>query len=370
MNKTLGWFIIIVVVTLASCSSGGSRKQQNGADTLRLSYSQLLNIMEYEDYRVVEIADPWQKGKLLHRYVLVSNPDASHLPEGTIVRVPVRSAAVFTTVHASLMADMGVRDRISGMTEVEYVKRKEIKSLIDSKRITDVGSSMSPDIEKIISLSPGIILLSPFENNGGYGKLDQIGIPVIECADYMETSPLARAEWVRFYGMLFGAERQADSIFASVEAKYKSLTAEAKRMSLHPKVMVDLPSGNTWYVPGGMSTIGRMIADAGGRYCFADDKNSGSVALSVEKVVSQGEDADLWLFRYGGKEKTLSGIAADYGMFSHIKAFKEGNVYGCSTERTTFYESTPFHPDRLLEDFIAMTHPQTKRQTTYFKKVK
>ena len=224
--------------------------------------------------------------------------------------------------------------------------------------------------EKIIDLSPDIILLSPFENSGGYGRLDHIGVPIIECADYMEVSPLARAEWIEFYGMLFGAEEQADSIFNDVETRYKALAEEAKGLDSHPTVMVDFPSGNTWYVPGGKSTIGRMIADAGGRYCFADDDNSGSVALSLEKVVSQCENADLWLFRYGGEEKTLAGIANDYKVFSHLKAFADGNVYGCSTERTTFYESTPFHPDHLLEDFIAMIHPQTKRQPTYFKKVK
>ena len=201
-------------------------------------------------------------------------------------------------------------------------------------------------------------------------RLDQIGIPIIECADYMEVSPLARAEWIKFYGMLFGADGQADGIFNDVEAHYKTLAKEANSFGSHPTVMVDFPSGNTWYVPGGKSTIGQMIADAGGRYCFADDDNGGSVALSLEKVVSQCENADLWLFRYGGEEKTLAGIANDYKVFSHLKAFADGNVYGCSTEHTTFYESTPFHPDRLLEDFIAMIHPQTKRQPTYFKKVK
>ena len=358
------------MVSLASCTSGVSRKAQEGADTRKLSYSRLLNIVEHEGYNVVEIANPWKEGEVLHRYILVNDPEAPHLPEGTVINVPVKNAVVFTTVHASLIADLGIKELISGMADVEYVKRKEIKSLISSNKIANVGSSMSPNVEKIIDLSPDIILLSPFENSGGYGRLDHIGVPIIECADYMEFSPLARAEWIKFYGMLFGAEEQADSIFNDVETRYKALTEEAKGLDSHPTVMVDFPSGNTWYVPGGKSTIGRMIADAGGRYCFADDDNSGSVALSLEKVVSQCENANLWLFRYGGEEKTLAGIANDYKVFSHLKAFADGNVYGCSTERTTFYESTPFHPDRLLEDFIAMIHPQTKRQPTYFKKVK
>ena len=368
--KRIIFCLTVLIVSLASCTSGVSRKSQEGADTLKLSYSRLLTIMEHEGYNVVEIANPWKKGEVLHRYILVSDPETPHLPEGTVINVPVKTTVVFTTVHASLLADLGVEERISGMADVEYVKRKEINSLISSNKIANVGSSMSPNVEKIIDLSPDVILLSPFENSGGYGRLDHIGVPIIECADYMEVSPLARAEWIKFYGMLFGARQQADSIFSDVETHYKSLAKEAKGLDSHPTVMVDFPSGNTWYVPGGKSTIGRMIADAGGRYCFADDNNSGSVALSLEKVVSQCEKADLWLFRYGGAEKSLAGISNDYEVFTHIKAFADGNVYGCSTEHTTFYESTPFHPDRLLEDFIAMIHPQTKRQPTYFKKVK
>lgn len=368
--KRIAFCLTLIIVALSSCTSGVSRKSQGGADTLRLSYSRLLNIVEHEGYNVVEIANPWKRGEVLHRYILVSNPETPHLPEGTVINVPIKNAVVFTTVHASLLADMGIKERISGMADVEYVKRQEIKSLVTSNKIANVGSSMSPNIEKIIDLSPNVILLSPFENSGGYGRLDHIGIPIIECADYMEISPLARAEWIKFYGMLFGTEQQADSIFNDVETRYKKLTEEAKALDSHPTVMVDFPTGNTWYVPGGKSTIGRMIADAGGRYCFADDNNGGSVALSLEKVVSQCENADLWLFRYGGEEKTLADIANDYKVFAHIKAFNDSNVYGCSTERTTFYESTPFHPDRLLEDFIAMIHPQTKRQPSYFKKVK
>ena len=368
--KKFAFCLTLIIVALSSCTSGVSRKSQAGADTLRLSYSRLLNFVVHEGYKVVEISNPWKQGEVLHRYILVSNPNCPHLPEGTIINVPVRNAVVFTTVHASVIADMGIKERISGMSDVEYVKREEIKALVASNKIANVGSSMSPNVEKIIDLSPDVIMLSPFENSGGYGRLDHIGVPIIECADYMEISPLARAEWIKFYGMLFGAEQQADSIFNDVVTRYKALSDEAKAYDSHPKVMVDFPSGNTWYVPGGKSTIGRMIADAGGRYCFADDDNGGSVALALEKVVSQCDDADLWLFRYGGEEKSLNSISNDYKVFSHIKAFSEGNVYGCSTERTTFYESTPFHPDRLLEDFIAMFHPQTKRQPIYFKKVK
>ena len=121
--KRIAFCLTLIIVALYSCTSGVSRKSQDGADTLRLSYSRLLNIVEHEGYNVVEIANPWKKGEVLHRYVLVSNPDCPHLPEGTIINVPVKNAAAFTTVHASLMQDLRIKERISGIADVEYVKR-------------------------------------------------------------------------------------------------------------------------------------------------------------------------------------------------------------------------------------------------------
>ena len=196
----------MAIVALVSCNSGKTTEMQEGGDTLRLSHSRLLTIVNYDKYKVVDIADPWKEGRLLHRYILVTDPTASHLPEGTIVNVPVKRAMVFTTVHASLLADLGAASCIKGMADVGYLKRADIKALVDNKTIADVGSGMSPDIEKIIDGSPDIVMVSPFENSGGYGKLDELQIPLIECAVFIESSPLARAEWMRFYGILVGKE--------------------------------------------------------------------------------------------------------------------------------------------------------------------
>lgn len=128
-------------------------------------------------------------------------------------------------------------------------------------------------------------MLSPFENSGGYGKLDEIDIPIIECAEYMEPSPLARAEWLRFYGMLFGCEQKADSLFAVIDSSYCALkdlftsTVNRQPSTVNKKsVLLDKVTGNVWYVPGGQSTIGQMIQDAGGDYPWGTDEHSGSVS--------------------------------------------------------------------------------------------
>ena len=276
---------------------------------------------------------------------------------------------VFTTVHASLLADLGAMKAICGMADVRYVKRQDVRRMVADKTITDLGNSMSPDIEKIIDGNPEMVLVSPFENSGGYGKLDELHIPIVECADYMEPSPLARAEWMKFYGMLTGHEDEANALFEQVETRYNSLKTEASQLKDKPKVVIDLPLGNTWYVPGGQSTIGQMVEDAGGTYCFRNDKSGGSKALAAEVVVEQCEDADLWLFRYGGAEKTIATLASENKAFTHLKAWQDGNVWGCSTERTLFYEETPFRPDRLLEEFSNIFRNRSG-EGQYFKKLK
>lgn len=369
MIKKAYLIFIVAIVALASCNSGKVSDMQAGGDTLRLGYSRLLTIVNYDKYKVVDIADPWKEGRVLHRYILVSDPTASHLPEGTIINVPVKRAMVFTTVHASLLSDLGAIGCIKGMADVGYLKRTDIKALVDNKTIADVGSGMSPDIEKIIDGNPDIVMVSPFENSGGYGKLDELQIPLVECADYMESSPLARAEWMRFYGMLVGKEAEADSLFKRVETAYNEIKASVSDMGKRPRVVVDIPSGNVWYVPGGKSTIGQMVADAGGDYCYSENSQGGSMAMSVEAVIDKCEDADVWLFRYGGPVKTIESMAAENKAFTHIKAFKDKNLWGCSTERTTFYESTPFHPDILLREFLLMFHPDNDAKTIFFEKL-
>lgn len=135
-------------------------------------------------------------------------------------------------------------------------------------KISDVGDGMSPVIEKIIDEHPDALFLSPFENSGGYGKLEEINIPIIECADYMESIAFGTCQWLRFYGMLFGCEERADMLFQSVDNNYHQLKALAAKAKTKPSVVVDKVTGSVWYVPGGKSTIGKMIRDANAQYAW------------------------------------------------------------------------------------------------------
>jgi iron complex transport system substrate-binding protein len=297
-NRLYGILFLGLLVVFASC--GGNRKtfvSTDEGDTLTMKYAQRIIIVEHEDYTEVTLKHPWQEGQLLHRYYLVDR-NRQELPPvlnhgGTIVRVPLQRAAVFTTVHASLMMNFGRQEAIAAVADSKYMKLPYVHQGISEGRIIDCGDGLSPMVEKIIDAQADAILLSPFENSGGYGRMEEIGIPLIECAEYMETSPLGRAEWMRFYGRLLGCEQKADSLFAVVDSCYHALAQQAGTAQTQPTVLMDKQTGSVWYVTGGRSTIGQLLQDAACHSPFAADEHSGSLPLSFDSVLEKAVEADV-----------------------------------------------------------------------------
>ena len=379
MRLTFQSILIAVVVALASCQGGNNTSlSSTDGDTLALKYSSLLTIVEHDGYTVAEISNPWKPGKLLHRYYLVPRTSdikhqTSDFSDGTIIEVPVQRAAVFTTVHCALLTELGQGSHIVAVADAKYIKVPYIQQQIKAGRIVDCGNGLNPVVEKIMDVKPEVIMLSPFENSGGYGKTEEIGIPLIECAEYMETSPLARAEWMRFYGLLFGVADKADELFHQVDSSYVALKQQAAEAGEGRSVIVDKITGSVWYMPGGRSTIGQMLQDAGARYPWASDTQSGSLSLPFETVLERAGESDVWLLRYSADhDLRQSELLSEFHGYSQLKAFRQHEVYGCNVEQSHFYEDTPFHPDRLLCDFLQILHPDIigLPPLRYYKKLK
>lgn len=376
MRKVTLLFLMLTLVLFLSACSGKDKTVSVfiSGDTIPLRYADNLTLVSYPDYTIATLRNPWDTLKTLHTYILVpaSQPLPAHLPEGTIVRTPLRKSVIYSSVHCSLMDKLGAAGSIGGVCDLKYIKLPVIQDGYRNGTVTDCGDGMNPDMEKIIDLHPDAILLSPFENSGGYGRVEKLNIPIIECADYMETSALGRAEWMRFYGLLFGKAAESDSLFARVEADYLWWAGRVADIEDKPTVFADLKSGATWYVPGGRSTVGRTFADAGADYVFSDLKNSGSSPLSFETVYEKAKDADIWLIKYNMPEdKTYRDLKNDYAPYAGFRAFRERRVYGCNTGRVPYYEETPFHPEWLLEDLIKIFHPDVAKAEggRYFRKL-
>ena len=377
---------------MAACQGGKTAAADAEAgDTLKMKYAKLLTIVKHGDgeessdaaegidYQYAEaiIDNPWKAGTMLHRYILIPKGEEGDKTVAMLarrrstgarcttdtVRTPVESNLVFTAPHCQLLTELGCQNAITGVCDKDYINIPDIKSRAQADAkvahpIMDCGSSMQPDIERIIALHPEALLISPFENSGGYGKLDKLRIPVIETADYMETSPLGRAEWIKLYGLLLGSSK-ADSLFSAIEKEYLQLKAEAAKLPLGLSILTERKTGNVWYVPGGKSTMGILLRDAHARYIFADDTHSGSLSMSPEQIIAKGNQVDVWAFKYfGGNALTKQDLLAEYQGYQALKAFQTGTVYETDTSCEPYFELTSFHPEILLREFIILSHPE------------
>lgn len=428
---------------MAACQGGKTAAADaEDGDTLEMKYAKLLTIVKHGDgeensdeaedidYQYAEaiIANPWKAGTMLHRYILIPKGEEGDKTVAMLakrrstgarcttdtVRTPVEKSAVFVAPHCQLMYELGCQQAIRGVCDLDYINIPDVKKRAAAgnaaagkasagnvssgnvsaenaaarNSIMDCGSSMSPDIERIIALKPEAILLSPFENSGGYGKLDKLHIPIIEAADYMESSPLGRAEWMKFYGMLFGneegrgkreegksngisgsCESKADSLFAKIEKEYLKLKAEAAGYPKGLSILTERKTGNVWYVPGGQSTIGILLKDANARYIFEDDQHSGSLAMSPEQILAKGKQVDVWAFKYfGGAPLSQVQLLQEYDGYKALAAFCRGNIYQVDTSTVPYFELTSFHPELLLREFIILAHGERFGKLRFYKK--
>lgn len=435
MNRKIYIFgALLALLVLTACQGGKTTAgEAEEGDTLKMKYAKLLTIVKYgekgtaslnndaEDaeyqYAEVNVANPWKAGTLLHRYILIPKGKEGDEMVARLalqrtsgmgcttdtVRTPVERSAVFIAPHCQLMYEMGCQQAIRGVCDLNYINIPDVKKRAAAgnaaagkasagnvsagnaaarNSIVDCGSSMAPDIERIIALKPEAILLSPFENSGGYGKLDKLHIPIIEAADYMESSPLGRAEWMKFYGMLFkkdgnapktalaaSCEPKADSLFAKIEKEYLKLKAEAAGYPKGLSILTERKTGNVWYVPGGQSTIGILLKDANARYIFEDDEHSGSLAMSPEQILAKGKQVDVWAFKYfGGAPLSQAQLLQEYDGYKALAAFSRGNIYQVDTSTVPYFELTSFHPELLLREFIILAHGERFGKLRFYKK--
>lgn len=364
--KVFSSIIVAAVLLLCSCGGRGTASHSHelsGGDTLEMEYAKNLTLVRHGDgTREAILRNPWDTTKILRHYMLV--PDSietfQDFKKGVVVRTPLKRSLVYSAVHSSLVDELGAGDAVKGVCDPQYVRIASLRSRIESGEIADCGNSMAPDLERIMMLKPDAILLSPYENSTDYDKLSKLNIPIVECADYMEVSPLARAEWMKFYGMLFGEDECADSLFRKLEREYLDLKDRAKVASDRPQVLIDRLYGQTWYVPCGVSTMGTFIEDAGGCNPFDSFERSGSIGLPAEQILVDAGDAEVWLVRYSKPtgRMSLAELSGEAPVYSRIKAFKTGGVYGCNTGEVHYYEEVPFHPQWLLADLISVIHPE------------
>lgn len=369
-------FFCTFLMMLAGCHSAG-RKEAMAHKTAEVSvrHARGFTIRQFAGYTRIDVRNPWDTTHTLATYILVPKGKSrpQNLPEGVVVEVPVTKAAVCTAVHAGIWKRLGELQKIKAVCEPQYIALQEIKQGVSSGKITDLGLATSIDPEKLIAVSPDILIVSPFENTS-YGRLEKTGVVVVQDASYMEDSPLARAEWVKFEAAFAGKDSLAEAIFSRIEKRYTDLCSQVSKTTTRPTVFTELKYGQVWYVPGGNSYMGQFLKDAGARYLWSDVKQSGSVPLSFESVYEKAEKADFWLVKYNNPtgDFTYQQLEADYKPYTQFSAFRNKHIFYINSGKNTYYDDGPMEPEVILADLVRIFHPELlpNHQMVYYAKMK
>lgn len=359
MNKRIKLLILAAIVSLFSaCMGRRTQNYESEGESVGLKYAALLKIDIVDGNRIATILNPWDTSKVFARYNIDS---------------PVSNALVTTSLHSILIKNLGGLQNIGGLCDADYIVDSTIQVNVRAKKIMNCGATMSPNKEMILALRPDAVFISPYEG-ADYSFYSESGFNVIQCVDYLEPTPLGQAEWMRFYGMLIGREKEADSIFSIVERNYLSLCDSVRNVGHRPKMIAELLTGQVWYTPTGQSTTGTIYHDAGADYIFSDiSADKAVMPLSFEQVFAKGNDADFWFFKYYSDDDfTYESLSADYELYAGFKAFKNRNIYACNTKYVPYYDIVPFRPDLLLRDMVAILHPEIlpEYQTRFFEQLR
>ena len=349
----LAW--ILLMSGLVGCHSN-SAKQNARVESIKgnsVEYAKGFAIFPHPDYTKVVVYNPWEKGKLLASFELVKG----HPQKGQL-QVPLNKVAIFSATQLDAMRKLGLLDNIMGVSDVKYLKNKEILKRYAEHKVVELSQNGDFFIEKIIEMQPHAIFYSPFN---AVQKIPAVlsSIPVIPFLDYMEPSPLGRAEWIKFTAVFFGREKQADSIFNDIKTQYLKLKVLAQNVKSRPTVFSGKYYDGQWYVPGGESYFARIFRDAGGDYLWKDIPKQSSFPLDFEAVFKKAQNADFW--RITGTYNvtpSYAELAGENQLYTKFSAFNKHHIIYCDPEKTAYFETSPLAPQIVLADFIKAFHPE------------
>ena len=365
LRASLATVFILLLFSACSNKQNGTAASSSSdssyfSEKISLKYLRGFSIGYHGSYATVDVRDPFDSTKLLKRYILVdrSKPVPGNLPKGILVKVPVEQSACFYGLTVNEMARLGVNQTITGVAEPQYVKDSLVQAKLKQGKVVDLGEVAQANVERIIEANPEILVVSPI-SGGSLNKIEQTGVPLVYDCSYLENTPLARAEWIKFIALFFKKEALANQMFDSVDARYRRVSKIAKAAKSRPTVFTEKKFGQVWYTPGGRSYMARFLEDAGSSYLWKDDKSTGSLSLSFESVLAKASNADFWIIKTNTPYVyTYSHLEKEYGLYGSFKAFKEGSIVSCDTGRTPYYEDGFLEPDIILSDLVSIFHPE------------
>lgn len=295
-----------------------------------------------------------------------------------LLRSPCKKIAALSSIYASMLCDLHALDALTAIDNVDYITNPRIIDKFNAHHLDELSKGPQPDLERLIALHPDVVFSFGMGNPDSDldPKLRQTGIPVAVSVDHLEATPLARAEWIKFFAAFVDKQPLADSIFSETEKSYFALKDLAQQAAEKPTVFSEIKYSDAWYLPGGKSFMAQLISDAHADYLWKNDTNAGSLPLSFEQVYARARNADYWLnpSMVTNKAELLS-YESRYGAF---KAFKDNHVYNNNKNANAkgyapYWETGMIYPNRILSDLIYIFHPglraQLKNDLYYYRQI-
>lgn len=382
MPVTLKKYLVLIMIILASCNKrpGGGINQGSLKTAPETSYAQRFHIEKKDRYSVLTIINPWQGAKgINHTYYLIKKGEK--IPAGidtsAIIYVPVERIICMSTTYIAMITALGAEQSVKGISGADLVFDKKLKEKVRRREVEDVGYEDNLNKELVIQIAPELIMVYGVgsEASGYLNKIRELGYRILFNADYLETDPLGKAEWIKVFGALFCKEKKAEEIFFSISREYDEVKSLIKERSFsRPSVLLGLPWKDTWFISPGNSFISTLISDAGGNYLWKDTRSDISMPFGIENVYMKALEADFWLNT--GSTKTMREITAVDIRLGDLPPFRTGNIYN-NINRVTesggndYWESGAIKPQIILKDIAAILHPELfpGYQLYYYKKI-
>jgi iron complex transport system substrate-binding protein len=339
--------------------------ENSPGNELQLKYAEGFKIVDYETYKILTITKPWPEAQKQYSYVLERGDSKNRIKSDNLDLIhlnPITKLVVTSTTHIPALELLGVENTLIGFPGTDYISSKKTRTLIDDGAIRDLGKNESINTEVLLELNPDVVIGFGVDGvNKTFETIKKAGIPVIYNGDWVEGSPLAKAEWIKFFGVLFNKEKEADSIFNTIESHYLEAKAIAKKAKSQPTVLSGAMHKDVWYLPNGSSPEAQFMRDANLHYLWEDSKGNGSLALSFETVFEKAKNADIWLSP--SYYTSLSQLMEANSLYANFKAFETRKVYSFSHKKgatggVLYYEMGTTRPDLVLKDLIKICHPQ------------
>ncbi|WP_438988292.1 ABC transporter substrate-binding protein [Polaribacter sp.] len=377
MKKNNISFFLMLLFIFFSCKKEVIKKDTNSKQKSSIKYAEGFDIIEENGVKKLIIKAAYQNSKEVFEYSIIQRRKNTIANKNNkTIEVPVKHFVTTSTTHIPMIELLDEENAIIGFPNATYISSEKTRALIDKGNIVEIGKESSLNTEILLHLQPELVVgYSVASADKSLSTLKKAGIKVIYNGDWLEETPLGRAEWIKFFGVLFDKEQQADSIFNLIETNYLEAKKIALKATKKPTILSGaIMSKDIWNLPAGNSFVATFLKDANVDYLWEKTEGKGSLSLSFESVFDKAQNADFWIAP--GYFSTQKQLVNNNSLYAKFNAFKNDKIYTPTTKKgitggVIYYELAPTRPDFVLKDIIKITNPDLlpKYKLTFFEKM-